>query len=190
MSLPLAKYLTTFFLSIFKMYGGIFFGVASNLHFLETALFAALGSISTVAIVLFLLNRHRTFLARILTKTKRLYYHCILMVCSFLLSQERYYTLKRKLASKTKPKKSSKTIRFVVRVWKIFGISGVSFLTPLILSPIGGAIISVSFRADYKKTMIYMTLFHVCFALLFSYAFTEFGDLIEREFGINLGKQG
>lgn len=184
------KYFTVFFLSIIKIYGGVIYGVAQKLHLLEIALFVTLGSCSTVALVMLLGNKYRPWIAKIFSKVKYLYYDIVLILANLFLSTEKFYSLKRKLVFKRKPSKFSKTIRLVVKVWRLFGTSGVSFLTPLMLSPIGGAIIAVSFRAKFKKTMFYMTLFHFLFAVLFSYTFTEFGDLIERQFGINLGRQG
>ena len=62
------------------------------------------------------------------------------------------------LKEKSKKRKFSKTIRFTIKTWKRFGILGIAILTPVILSPIGGALLAVSFRVGTKKTMFYMFL--------------------------------
>ena len=46
--------------------------------------------------------------------------------------------------------------RRIVRVWKSSGIKGVAFLTPILLTPIGGVLIALSFGVKTKELFFYM----------------------------------
>jgi hypothetical protein len=48
--------------------------------------------------------------------------------------------------------------RRVVRIWNKFGISGVAFLTPILLTPIGGSIVAASFGEHPVKIISYMAV--------------------------------
>jgi membrane protein DedA with SNARE-associated domain len=48
--------------------------------------------------------------------------------------------------------------RRVVRIWRSYGLVGVAFLTPLILTPIGGTLIAASFGENKNKIFIYMLI--------------------------------
>lgn len=48
--------------------------------------------------------------------------------------------------------------RRIVRVWSKFGISGIAFLTPILLTPIGGAIVAISFGEHPAKIIRYMAV--------------------------------
>ncbi|MBO6760575.1 MAG: hypothetical protein JJ909_06350, partial [Roseivirga sp.] len=59
------------------------------------------------------------------------------------------------------PKKFSPKSRRMVRIWKKYGVIGVCFLTPLILSPPGGALLVASVGAPRKQVFLYMFLFGI-----------------------------
>jgi uncharacterized membrane protein len=63
----------------------------------------------------------------------------------------------------------SKKTRRVVSVWNKFGILGVSFLTPMIFTPIGGTMILVSFRQNVYKIWLYMLTNAVLWAVLVNF---------------------
>jgi len=65
-------------------------------------------------------------------------------------------------------KKISPAKRRIVKVWNKFGISGVAFLTPILLTPIGGAIIASSFGERPVKIIGYMAVSAAFWALVFS----------------------
>ncbi len=65
-------------------------------------------------------------------------------------------------------KKISPSKRRIVRVWNKFGISGVAFLTPILLTPIGGAIVASSFGERPAKIIGYMAVSAAFWALVFS----------------------
>lgn len=56
----------------------------------------------------------------------------------------------------------SKRSRKIVKIWHQYGEIGIAFLTPLVLSPIGGTLVLVSFGT--KKRRIY---FHMLWSSLF-----------------------
>ncbi|WP_332368890.1 hypothetical protein [Spirosoma telluris] len=52
------------------------------------------------------------------------------------------------------PKRFTKRTRLAIRIWKRAGLTGIALLTPLILTPIGGTIIAISFgvkRGPYSS---------------------------------------
>ena len=81
-----------------------------------------------------------------------------------------------------KPKKvfTPKNRRFV-RIWRKYGELGISFLTPILLSPPGGAIIAMALGGSRKKTIGYMFLWSVVWTTIITYTFYYAGDEI-REF--------
>ncbi|HEY8512159.1 MAG TPA: hypothetical protein VIL31_09380 [Cyclobacteriaceae bacterium] len=50
---------------------------------------------------------------------------------------------------------SDKNKKFV-RIWRKYGLAGVAALTPLLLTPIGGALLAVGFGSPRDKLIIYM----------------------------------
>ncbi|MFC6996155.1 hypothetical protein [Rufibacter roseus] len=65
----------------------------------------------------------------------------------------RYYVRRRR--AKNKPIFSKKTRR-VVKVWRRFGMPGIAFLTPLILTPIGGTVLATVFGVAKTRIMGHM----------------------------------
>ena len=76
-----------------------------------------------------------------------------------------------------KPKKvfTPKNRRFV-RIWRKYGELGISFLTPILLSPPGGAIIAMALGGSRKKTVAYMFLWSVVWSTIITYTFYYAGD--------------
>ncbi len=81
-----------------------------------------------------------------------------------------------------KPKKifTAKNRRFV-KIWRKYGELGISFLTPILLSPPGGSIIAIALGGSRKKTVVYMLLWSVVWTTIITYSFYYAGDEI-REF--------
>ncbi len=77
-----------------------------------------------------------------------------------LLGDLFYGFLKRTLFRNQKT--FSPKTRNIVRVWNKRGLIGVAFLTPVLFSPIGGALIAISFGERKKKIILYMFL-SACF---------------------------
>lgn len=68
------------------------------------------------------------------------------------------------------PKKFSPKTRRMVRIWRRYGIIGVCFLTPLILSPPGGALLVSSVGAPRKQVFLYMLIFGVMWATIWTFS--------------------
>lgn len=83
-----------------------------------------------------------------------------MMLTAILLSSEAPRTKLLALLAKRKKKKkvfSSRT-RAIVKVWKKYGMKGVAFLTPLLLTPPFGTLVAVSFGESRKKILLYMLI--------------------------------
>lgn len=62
-------------------------------------------------------------------------------------------------------KRFTKRTRLAVRIWHRFGLAGIAFLTPLILTPIGGTILAVSFGVKRGHLLLYMLISGVFWAV-------------------------
>lgn len=119
----LAKYLTVLLSSTIKFVGGPIAGLATGLSYVETALFTALGMMTTVLLFTLLGAPLRQLLQRTIWKNK---------------------------------KRFTRRNRRFVYIWKRWGLFGVSFLTPLILTPVGGALLANIFGGPKKQIIMYM----------------------------------
>lgn len=78
--------------------------------------------------------------------------------------------LRRKLYSFFPKKRTfSPRNRRLVRLWRKYGVWGVSFLTPLLFSPIGGSLIAVSFGEKKAKIIFSMFVCGSFWAFFFAY---------------------
>jgi predicted DNA repair protein MutK len=68
--------------------------------------------------------------------------------------------------------------RKLVTLWKKYGLVGVAVLTPLLLTPIGGTLVAVSFGSPKQKIILYMLISATIFAIGMTFAIYEFGDFI------------
>lgn len=59
---------------------------------------------------------------------------------------------------KTKKKVFTKSNRLAIKVRRRFGLIGISFLTPILFSPILGAILAIAFRYQKKEIILNMLL--------------------------------
>ena len=190
MYLKLLKYLSVYLSACLKFILGVILGVTEELSVFEVTLFTFLGSMTTVVLIVVLGNKYRKSLAEVFDRIKSFvfkFFYRVLGSVQILLGKEQ--NAKELLRNRLQKKQFSKTVRFTIKIWKRFGILGVAILTPLILSPIGGALVAVSFRVETKKTILYMALSHLFFALLFSFVFIEFKEFVENTLGIQLRKK-
>jgi len=72
-------------------------------------------------------------------------------------------------------RKFSKRTRLLVKVKRSFGLSGIAFLTPVILSIPVGVLFSLSFTSDRRKVFWGMTASCVLWGLLFFVPYFAFG---------------
>ncbi|UII33427.1 hypothetical protein LVD17_06275 [Fulvivirga ulvae] len=68
---------------------------------------------------------------------------------------------------RNKKKFTKRNRRFVV-IWKKYGLPGVAFLTPLLLTPIGGTILLASFGSSKREIVVSMFLSAVFWSTVFS----------------------
>lgn len=59
---------------------------------------------------------------------------------------------------KTRPLVFSKRARYAVGIWQKFGIKGIAALTPLIFTPIGGSLLSLSFKVPLPRILFFMAI--------------------------------
>lgn len=59
--------------------------------------------------------------------------------------------------------------RKMVRIWQSYGIVGVAFLTPVLLSPIGGGLLINTFGGKKSKIYLFMLLSGLLWSSLYSY---------------------
>jgi membrane protein DedA with SNARE-associated domain len=81
-----------------------------------------------------------------------------------------------------KRKRFSERNRRFVTIWKKYGVAGVAFLTPLILTPIGGTLVAISFGSPRNKLILYMLISASGWATVFSLAVYIFGNNIFPEY--------
>lgn len=81
----------------------------------------------------------------------------MLTVTLFTLFGPQMRTLISRFSNKKKKVFSKRSRRFVT-IWIKYGIAGTAFLTPLILTPIGGAILANAFKSSRSKIFSYMAI--------------------------------
>lgn len=78
-----------------------------------------------------------------------------------------WYQKKRKKA----PKKFTKRNRRFVSIWKKYGLFGIAFLTPIIFTPIGGALLASTLGGERRKILFYMLCSAIFWSMVFSSVF-------------------
>lgn len=73
--------------------------------------------------------------------------------------------------------------RRLVRIWNKWGVPGIAFLTPLLLSPIGGAILVNALGGRKQEIFKWMWIFGGAWSLILTFLTFYAGGLI-RGFGI------
>ncbi|GAB3731489.1 hypothetical protein [Spirosoma lituiforme] len=63
-------------------------------------------------------------------------------------------------------KRFTRRTRMAVRIWKRFGMTGIAFLTPLLLTPIGGTILAVSFGVNRGRVLFFMLMSAIPWAVV------------------------
>jgi hypothetical protein len=86
----------------------------------------------------------------------------------------RWYVERRRLNQKPIFTKQS---RRIVRIWQRFGMRGIAFLTPLILSPIIGTIVATALGAPPKKIILNMLWSAVFWGFTLTFVLTEISHM-------------
>lgn len=90
----------------------------------------------------------------------------------------------RKYFRKKKGKVFTKKSRQFVKIWNRYGLKGVAFLTPILLTPIGGTILANSFSDDKQKIIKYMAISGLFWSFVITSLLFYFGNLIRPFLGI------
>lgn len=79
--------------------------------------------------------------------------------------------IKSKIIDKWFPPKKlfSKKNRRTIKVWKSYGLYGVAFLTPILLMPLGGTLIAITFGEKPLKIITYMTIAMIFWATVLTF---------------------
>jgi hypothetical protein len=73
----------------------------------------------------------------------------------------------------------TKRKRQIVKIWQKTGLKGVAFLTPILLTPIGGTLIAISFGVAPKKIVPYMFVSSVVWGFIISLFFFYLVDHVK-----------
>jgi uncharacterized membrane protein len=125
--MEVAKYLSVIFASMIKFFGGPLTGLALKITWIETAVCSVIGMMITVALITFFGGYIQQLFTRIFQK-----------------------------GEPKKKKKFTRTNRLAIRIRRKFGLNGISFLTPILFSPIGGAVLALAFRYPKRNIMLSM----------------------------------
>ncbi|MEP2771197.1 MAG: hypothetical protein ABJH05_03545 [Fulvivirga sp.] len=79
----------------------------------------------------------------------------------------------------------TKRNRRFVFIWKKYGLIGVTFLTPLLFTPIGGTILLTSFGSPRGRIITWMFIWATIWAVIFSGAIYLFGPRILPDFVVS-----
>ena len=79
-------------------------------------------------------------------------------------------------------KKFTPRNRKITTLYKKYGLAGIAFLTPILLTPIGGTLIAVSFGSPKEKIILYMFVSGVVWAIIFSTIVYFFGNKMLPDF--------
>ena len=82
-------------------------------------------------------------------------------------------------------KKFSERNRKVITIWRKYGLLGVAALTPLLLTPIGGTLLAISFGSPRDKLILYMFVSAAIWSVVLSVLFYTVGDEIISQFNIH-----
>ncbi|MDZ4844018.1 MAG: hypothetical protein SH857_00565 [Chitinophagales bacterium] len=64
------------------------------------------------------------------------------------------------------------------KIWENYGVIGIAFITPLILTPIGGSIIAVMFGGSRRKIVQYMFVSAIFWGITISFIFDRLGAAV------------
>ena len=79
-------------------------------------------------------------------------------------------------------KKFSERNRKYVTIWRRYGLLGIAALTPVLLTPIGGTILAISFGTNRNRLILYMFVSASVWAVILSVAVYFFGNEIFPDF--------
>jgi hypothetical protein len=96
-------------------------------------------------------------------------------VIAITLAGKPMRTLINKKFFSRRKKFTAKNRRFV-KLWGSYGVFGVSFLTPVILSPIGGSLLVASMGGKTSRILLWMSLSAIFWGVIFSQGIFLFAE--------------
>lgn len=137
----LLKVISLYFLSMIKFILGPLGGYAEGVNIFLTMLATAAGMMTVVMVLTFFGDTIYGWIARFRS------------------------WIGRRLPHGPAPDKSEKQHRWR-DFFRRFGITGIAFLTPVILTPIGGTLLAVGFGIPRRKVVMAMLMSAVCWSVL------------------------
>ena len=64
------------------------------------------------------------------------------------------------------------------KIWETYGVPGIAFITPLLLTPVGGSIIAVMLGGSRRKIVKYMFLSAIFWGFAISFIFDRVGTAV------------
>lgn len=80
---------------------------------------------------------------------------------------------------KKQKKVFTKKNRRFVKIWNKYGVAGIAFFTPILLTPIGGTILANAFGGKKSEIIKYMLLWSAFWSVTLTYALKYFGDILK-----------
>ena len=74
----------------------------------------------------------------------------------------------------------SKRSRSIIKVFKRFGMGGIAFLTPMLLTPIGGTVIATMLGVPRQRILLHMMWSAVLWGSVLTLASAQIGHLLHR----------
>ncbi len=78
---------------------------------------------------------------------------------------------------KTPARRFSKRTRLAVRIWQRAGLAGIALLTPILLTPIGGTALAVSFRVPVGRILLAMLLSGIFWGIIICWSLFQLPGL-------------
>ncbi|MEQ8711678.1 MAG: hypothetical protein RIC80_01605 [Cyclobacteriaceae bacterium] len=100
-------------------------------------------------------------------------------VVLFSLIGDKIRLVMRKIFGAKKRKVFTKRNRQFVKIWNAYGVAGVAFFTPLLLTPIGGAILANAFGGRQLTIFKYMMISALFWSFVITYILFYARELIE-----------
>lgn len=66
--------------------------------------------------------------------------------------------------------------RKYVSIWRRYGLFGIAFLTPILLTPIGGTLLAISFGTPRNKLILFMFVSAAAWSVLMTFVVYFFGN--------------
>ncbi|MEZ0483281.1 hypothetical protein [Fibrella aquatica] len=80
---------------------------------------------------------------------------------------------------KTAPRLFTKRSRMAVRIWQRAGLAGIAVLTPILLTPIGGTALALSFRVPTLRIIVAMLLSGIFWGVLICWGLFQIPALLK-----------